>query len=110
MRGCPVLFAVLVALGLLTPLPSHAAPPSKTRLVVVVVVDQLRGEDLELFAPLLGANGLGGLGKKGELVEGRYLTANTETAPGHATLSTGTYSHEHGVVNKREIMLAETGS
>ncbi len=106
MRGCPVLFAVLVALGLLTPLPSHAAPPSKTRLVVVVVVDQLRGEDLELFAPLLGANGLGGLGKKGELVEGRYLTANTETAPGHATLSTGTYSHEHGVVNNTVMTVA----
>ena len=57
----------------------QAAPAARPRLVVVVVVDQLRLEDLELFGPLLGPGNLGGLLKKGELLEGRYLTANTET-------------------------------
>jgi predicted AlkP superfamily pyrophosphatase or phosphodiesterase len=86
-----------------------AAPPGKLvrrpvpRLVVVVVVDQLRLEDLEHAHPLLGPGGFGGLQGEGVTLDGRYLTVNTETGPGHATLATGAYADEHGVVSNNHM-------
>src|SRR5947209_8597248 len=65
------------------------------RLVVLVVVDQLRYQDLLWARDQLGRGGFGGLGQP---VLARYRAALTHTAPDHATLSTGTYPEVHGVV------------
>lgn len=83
-----------------------AAPP-RPALVLLVSVDQLRAEDLSTFAPLLGPGGFGGVQARGVTLTGRYLTSNTETGPGHATLATGAYADEHGVVGN--LMLTPEG-
>jgi len=82
---------LVVALGV-------APPSSEPRLVLVVVVDQLRLEEMHRLAPLLGPDGFGGLEARGTLLDARYNTVNTETGPGHATISTGAYANDHGVV------------
>ena len=80
--------------------PGAAAPssPPAGRLVVLVVVDQLRYQDLLWLAPALGPRGFAGLGRPAPL---RYDTAVTETAADHAVLSTGAYADLNGIVGNR---------
>jgi hypothetical protein len=75
-----------------------AAAPQKGRLVVVVVVDQLRYQDLLWLAPEFGPKGFAGLGKPSQM---RYDTVVTETAADHAVLSTGAYAEMNGIVGNR---------
>jgi predicted AlkP superfamily pyrophosphatase or phosphodiesterase len=69
------------------------------KLVVIIVIDQFRGDYLERYRDQFGDSGFRLL-----LDHGAYFTdcnydyANTRTAPGHATLFTGTYSNGHGIV------------
>src|SRR3954465_14785114 len=65
------------------------------KLVVLVVVDQLRYQDLLWARDQFGRRGFGGLGSP---LQARYRAALTHTAPDHATLSTGTYPDVHGIV------------
>jgi hypothetical protein len=77
------------------PLVAQDGPP---RLVVMLVIDQLREDVLETYAPAFE----GGLHR---LLEGGYrftqathAHARTSTAPGHATLATGTLPSRHAIV------------
>jgi hypothetical protein len=87
--------AVLVGCARATPAPT---PDERPRLVVLVVVDQLREPLLERYDDLF----TGGLRRL--LDEGRVYTrathdhARTVTAAGHATLATGTWPMHHGIV------------
>lgn len=66
---------------------------------MVVVIDQFRADYLERFRDQFGPGGF-----RLFLEHGAYFTncnydyANTRTAPGHATLLTGTYSSGHGIL------------
>jgi hypothetical protein len=91
-----------VVLALLAASAAGAQP--KGKLVVLVVVDQLRYQDLAWIEDVLGPGGFAGLGAPVPL---RYDTALTHTASGHATLATGAYPHVHGVVGNR-MMDGET--
>ncbi|HTO99097.1 MAG TPA: alkaline phosphatase family protein [Myxococcales bacterium] len=71
-----------------------AAAAPQGRLVVLVVVDQLRYQDLLWLAPELGPKGFAGLGQPAPM---RYETALTETAVAHAVLSTGAYADLNGI-------------
>ncbi len=70
------------------------------KLVVVIVIDQFRGDYLERYRDQFGEGGF-----RLFLDHGAYFTncnydyANTRTAPGHATLFTGAYSNGHGIVD-----------
>ncbi len=70
------------------------------KLVVVIVIDQFRGDYLERYRDQFGDGGF-----RLFLDHGAYFTdcnydyANTRTAPGHATLFTGTYSNGHGIIS-----------
>jgi hypothetical protein len=77
---------------------SAAAAQAQGRLVVLVVVDQLRYGDLLWLSKELGPRGFAGLGKPAPM---RYETVVTETAADHAVLSTGTYADINGVVGNR---------
>ena len=79
---------------------ASAAAPAAERggLLVFVVIDQLRTEDLLVLRDELGPGGFAGLG---EPVSIRYETALTHTAPGHATLATGAWPDVHGIVGNR---------
>ena len=75
-----------------------ASVAAQGRLVVLVVVDQLRYGDLLWLAPEFGPKGFAGLGRPASL---RYDTVVTETAADHAVLSTGAYADLNGVIGNR---------
>jgi predicted AlkP superfamily pyrophosphatase or phosphodiesterase len=76
--------------------PQEADPP---RLVVLVVVDQMRDDYLSRFAPMFDG-GFSRLLEHGTSFQKAYHDhAFTQTAPGHATLSTGVFPSRHGVVD-----------
>jgi predicted AlkP superfamily pyrophosphatase or phosphodiesterase len=77
---------------------SRLFKPAAPKLAVVIVVDQMRYDYLVRFAGLF----TGGFAKL--LNEGAVFTnvhhdhAGSETAPGHATLLTGSFPSHHGIV------------
>jgi predicted AlkP superfamily pyrophosphatase or phosphodiesterase len=80
--------------------PQVAPPP---RLVVLVVVDQLRADFLDRFGARLrtyGANdGFRRLAREGaHFTDCRLDHAGTFTGPGHATIATGAQPSAHGIV------------
>jgi predicted AlkP superfamily pyrophosphatase or phosphodiesterase len=72
---------------------------AKPKLVVVLVIDQFRGDYLDRFRDsFTTANGFNLFLKKGAYFNDCYYDyANTKTAPGHATIGTGAYTDGHGI-------------
>lgn len=71
----------------------------RPRLVLLIVVDQFRYDYLDRFGDLFGANGLNRLLRDGaSWVDANYDHMPTYTAPGHATLMTGAYPAETGII------------
>lgn len=69
------------------------------KVVVVIVVDQFRADMLERFHDQLAPQGFRTLLEHGAWYKNCYFHyGNTETAPGHATLGTGTYTLGHGIM------------
>jgi hypothetical protein len=69
------------------------------KLIVVIVIDQFRGDYLERYRDQFGEGGFRLLLDHGAYFPNcNYNYANTRTAPGHATLFTGAYSNGHGIV------------
>ncbi len=69
------------------------------KLVVVIVIDQFRGDYLERYRHQFGEGGFRVFLDHGaNFTDCNYDYANTRTAPGHATLFTGAYSNGHGIV------------
>jgi len=67
-------------------------------LVVVIVIDQFRGDYLERYRDQFGDAGFRFLLDHGAYFPNcNYDYANTRTAPGHSTLFTGAYSNGHGI-------------
>ena len=84
------------------PAPSVAAArAAKPTLVVMVLVDQLRADILDNYGDLF-TGGFKRLRDNGySYVNATHDHAATETAPGHATLATGTYPSRHGIVSNQ---------
>ena len=97
---------VLRALSLLVLLVSTCAPaafPSAydghPKLIVVIVIDQFRGDYLERYHNEFVEGGFRTFLDRGAYFSDcNYDYANTRTAPGHATLFTGSYTSGHGIV------------
>jgi len=69
------------------------------RLIVVIVIDQFRGDYLERYRDQFGEGGFRLFLDHGAYFPDCYYDyANTRTAPGHSTLFTGAYSNGHGIV------------
>ncbi len=78
-------------------LSARAQPP---RLVVVIVVDQMRADYLDRFRDDLVYGGFDALLERGAVFANcEYQSSATETAPGHTVLSTGAYARENGIVS-----------
>jgi hypothetical protein len=94
-------FALLALLGLVVSGPAAQADAyhSKPKLVVVVVIDQFRGDYLDRYSDdFKTANGFNLFLKKGAYFTDCYYNyANTMTAPGHSTIGTGAYTDGHGI-------------
>ncbi len=70
------------------------------KLVVVIVIDQFRGDYLERYRDQFGDSGFRLLLDHGAYFPNcNFNYANTRTAPGHATLFTGAYSNGHGIAD-----------
>src|SRR2546421_4077120 len=68
------------------------------KLIVIIVIDQFRGDYLERYRDQFGEGGFRLLLDRGAYFTDCYFDyANTYTAPGHATLLTGAYSDGHGI-------------
>jgi predicted AlkP superfamily pyrophosphatase or phosphodiesterase len=68
------------------------------KLVVIIVIDQFRGDYLERYHDQFGDAGFRLLLDHGAYFPNcNYNYANTRTAPGHSTLFTGAYSNGHGI-------------
>jgi predicted AlkP superfamily pyrophosphatase or phosphodiesterase len=71
----------------------------RPKLVVVIVIDQFRGDYLERYRDQFSESGFRLFLDRGAyFTDCNYNYANTRTAPGHATLLTGAYSNGHGIV------------
>jgi predicted AlkP superfamily pyrophosphatase or phosphodiesterase len=68
------------------------------KLVVVIVIDQFRGDYMERYRDQFRDAGFRLLLDHGAYFPNcNYNYANTRTAPGHSTLFTGAYSNGHGI-------------
>jgi predicted AlkP superfamily pyrophosphatase or phosphodiesterase len=71
----------------------------RPKLVVVIIIDQFRGDYLERYRDRFVPDGFRLLMDKGAwFSECYYDYANLHTAPGHATLGTGAYTNGHGII------------
>src|SRR6185369_590281 len=71
---------------------------ARPKLVVVIVIDQFRGDYLERYRDQFGEGGFRLLLERGaNFTDCNYDYANTHTAAGHATLLSGAYSNGHGI-------------
>jgi predicted AlkP superfamily pyrophosphatase or phosphodiesterase len=79
----------------------HSGPlvESPPKLILQITVDQLRGDLPERYHERFGEGGFRYLLEQGtHFTNAHYRHANTETAPGHATLGTGADPARHGIV------------
>jgi len=88
-----VLFAVLLPVAA-----SAQAYVGRPKLIVVVVIDQFRGDYLNRDQSKFKGHGFNLFMKEGAwFTDCYYDYANTKTGPGHATIGTGAYSDGHGI-------------
>jgi len=103
MRNCGFsqrVLSLFVALLLVVAcVPAHAqAFAAKPKLMVIVVIDQFRGDYLERDRAKFQGRGFRLFTEQGAwFTDCYYDYANTKTAPGHATLGTGAYTDGHGI-------------
>jgi predicted AlkP superfamily pyrophosphatase or phosphodiesterase len=91
----PIRLAVLLVCLLLVASARAAAPA----LVVVMVIDGLPQEQLVKYKDLYGPGGFKRLLKEGAWFgNAHHMHAVTLTAPGHATMLTGSYSYRNGII------------
>lgn len=114
-RAC----AVLICFCLLSTLAVASAYNDRPKLVVVIIIDQFRGDYLQRYYDDFGPSGFRLLMDHGaNFTNCTYDYANTRTAPGHATLLTGAYSDANGIFTnewwdsqkKREVTSVEDDS
>jgi arylsulfatase A-like enzyme len=94
------IFAAALFLIFCLPVPGRAqAYNARPKLVVILVIDQFRGDYLDRYRDsFTTANGFNLFLKKGAYFNSCYFDyANTKTAPGHATIGTGAYTDGHGI-------------
>jgi len=95
------LFTLLIACLILNAPVQQArasAYDGRPKLVVVLVIDQFRGDYLERYRADFKGRGFRLFLDKGAFFTDCYYDyANTQTAPGHATIGTGAYTNGHGI-------------
>lgn len=102
MRGFKTVSALLLAL-LLNPGPALAGPQqrppaNRPKLVVLLVVDQMRADYVDHFGGRW-KRGLRRLLDRGsQFTQAPYPYWNTVTCPGHATIATGAFPATHGMI------------
>lgn len=100
-RGAVLILSILLASATLSARsrPQASGVPRQPRLVVLIIIDQFRQDYLLRFKPFFGVGGFRRFLDQGAVFTNCFYNyAQTLTAPGHATLSTGTVPAEHGII------------
>ncbi len=106
MKNCEVVkkssVAIILSLSAFFNMAGQGAyiPPEQPRLVIGIVVEQLKFDQLEKYREKLGDNGIKKLINEGTYFKNAsfdYML--TQSAPGHATISTGTEPSFHGITS-----------
>ena len=94
-----LLLSLIALLAILLPESAPAqAYVGQPKLIVIVVIDQFRGDYLNRDRAEFKGRGFNLFMKEGAWFTDCYFDyANTKTAPGHATIGTGAYSDGHGI-------------
>jgi predicted AlkP superfamily pyrophosphatase or phosphodiesterase len=80
----------------------RAAASAKPKLVVVIVLDQFRADNLTRYAAFFGEGGFRWLMSNGaHLTNAHYFYGTTYTGPGHALILSGSYGHTNGIIGNR---------
>jgi len=108
MRTLPFSARHLLALPLLAATVAHAAPaiPAKAapKLVLVLVVDGLPAEQVQRYRSQFGQGGLRRLLEQGAAFSNAHQAHGvTVTAVGHASILSGAYPYQHGVIGNNWI-------
>ncbi len=97
-----LLLPLLAAMTALSALPANAKRASENdvpRLVVSILVDQLRSDYMQAFAPLYGNDGLRRLLSEGQIyTQAEIPHAGTDRAAAATTLITGAMPSDHGII------------
>lgn len=95
------LLASLLVLMTMTPIEAQTAP-DVPRLVVNIIIDQLRTDYMEAFSPLYGDRGFRRLLAEGKVYSNaEYPFSSPDRASAIATLMSGASPYEHGIVAER---------
>jgi predicted AlkP superfamily pyrophosphatase or phosphodiesterase len=79
---------------------SQAQLDDKPKLVVGIVVDQMRQEYIYRFSPKFGNGGFKRLVNEGFMMRNaHYNYVPTVTGPGHASVYTGSTPAQHGIIS-----------
>ena len=79
--------------------PNAPTAPDRPRLIVFLVVDGLPQRQVVDYQAQLAPDGLRRFLERGAwFANAHYAHANTQTAPGHATMLTGAYPHRTGII------------
>jgi predicted AlkP superfamily pyrophosphatase or phosphodiesterase len=106
LQGAVAALALALTLALLGCPASHAGQdktdggkPKQPKLVVGIVVDQMRFDYLERYWDNFGKGGFKRLlGEGTTFTQCNYNYVPTETAPGHASIFTGATPSGHGII------------
>lgn len=95
-----LLTSLFVLLAVSTVKAQQSTPVPK--LVVTIMIDQLRSDYLDAFSPLYQEDGFKRLLKEGRVyTDAQYPVADVDRAAATATLFTGTVPYNHGVVGEK---------
>lgn len=95
----PLVRVTLIGSSLLICGACARATPEQPKLVLLIVVDQLRGDFRDQYGERLAGNGLRWLIDNGvHYREAHFAHGITSTAPGHLTIVTGAHPAVHGLV------------
>ena len=96
------IFTIILFISLIIKVSGQGAyiPPEKPKLIVGIVVEQLRYDQLEKFRDRFSENGIRRLLNEGTYFKNAsYNYMLTQSAPGHATIATGTEPAFHGITS-----------
>ncbi|MCG8405825.1 MAG: alkaline phosphatase family protein [Phycisphaerales bacterium] len=98
-RSVACLVFVLLLTVAVRPTMGQSSAEGDVRLVVFIVVDQLRADLVTRFSQHFGDDGFRRLMRDGaHFVNAYFSYGSSATAPGHATISTGRIPRQHGIV------------
>src|ERR1700722_319965 len=96
----PRSFCVALSVFCAIPAAFTSAYNAHPKLIVIVVIDQFRGDYLERYRDQFGEGGFRVFLDRGaDFTDCNYDYTNTRTGPGHATLLTGSYTSGHGIIS-----------